>query len=230
MRILRLGRRWLARWAVRLYPARWRARYGEEFQALLEECGEERLAVGDVVKEGLAMQIRSLGERSPLGVVMAAGAMGTVAMLLWALMQPVQYRAHALLDGVSPERLRDVVRPALSRSALLGVMERHGLYADERRSRPAEEVVSLMQRRIRIASTASTTAFEISFLHGDVGKAEAVARELRASLLGRMDGAVGSLAITHVRPNYLELGFGGLCAGALAGGLVLLLRRVRLHA
>src|SRR5215475_1382837 len=46
-------------WAARLYPARWRRRYGTEFGALLEQAGSGWGEMTDVLKGAVAMHMRS---------------------------------------------------------------------------------------------------------------------------------------------------------------------------
>ena len=43
----------LAGWMMRLYPARWRARYGEEMNALLADTGADARVVADLATGGL---------------------------------------------------------------------------------------------------------------------------------------------------------------------------------
>jgi hypothetical protein len=49
----------LARWFTRLYPRWWRARYGGEFDALLEDANITLLDVCGVVRTALEMRIKS---------------------------------------------------------------------------------------------------------------------------------------------------------------------------
>ena len=44
-------------WAVRLYPAAWRERYGAEFEALLEDVGPSGGDLWNVVRGAMAMQM-----------------------------------------------------------------------------------------------------------------------------------------------------------------------------
>lgn len=49
----------LARWLTRLYPRWWRARYGQEFDALLEDAHLTLLDVFGVVRSALEMRMKS---------------------------------------------------------------------------------------------------------------------------------------------------------------------------
>ena len=50
-------RPWL-RWSAYLYPRAWRERYGEEFEALLEQVDAGWGPFADVVRGALSMQIK----------------------------------------------------------------------------------------------------------------------------------------------------------------------------
>jgi hypothetical protein len=66
----------LARWIVRLYPVRWRCRYGAELEALLEDSSPDVRDVLDVVAAGMEERLRA-----ELGAVRA----GLAPFLRWAV-------------------------------------------------------------------------------------------------------------------------------------------------
>lgn len=72
---------------VRLYPAPWRARYGEEFEALLESRRLTPLDALDVVRGALdaRLQPRHLGDRppNPTRALRVGGAAAVLAGILW---------------------------------------------------------------------------------------------------------------------------------------------------
>ena len=63
----------LMRWAARLYPAAWRARYGPELEALLEDVGPGGGDLWDIVRGALFMQMTGLRFWKILAVGTAAG-------------------------------------------------------------------------------------------------------------------------------------------------------------
>lgn len=67
----------IVRFACKLYPRAWRARYGAEFEALLEDTGSGWRIALDVFTGGILMQIRSW---RTTGAITFAGA----AVLFWA--------------------------------------------------------------------------------------------------------------------------------------------------
>jgi hypothetical protein len=93
----------LLRIATALYPARWRARYGREFDALIEDMDPDWRNFWDVVNGGLVMRLTSIG---PIAAAMAiAGILlgGAVAVKKREL-----YRSSATvtLKASDPQRVR----------------------------------------------------------------------------------------------------------------------------
>jgi hypothetical protein len=52
-------KRRLAQWLIRFYPRWWRARYDQEFEALLEDAGVTLLDVAGIVRSALEMRMKS---------------------------------------------------------------------------------------------------------------------------------------------------------------------------
>lgn len=68
----------LIRVLAELYPRWWRARYGDEFDALIEDAPAHLRTASNVLTGALVMQVRTVIEGEPL----VAGQMGTVGLLL----------------------------------------------------------------------------------------------------------------------------------------------------
>ena len=85
----------LARFALRFfYPKRWRARYGREFEALIEDLPASLGAFVDVLRGGIVMQVRTWSYgRAFAAVAVAAGLVLAAAIL--AL--PRVYRSEATI-------------------------------------------------------------------------------------------------------------------------------------
>jgi len=146
----------LTLWAVRLYPAAWRERYGEEMALLVEDSGGGDL--WDVVRGAMTMQMTSL---SFWKVLMACSLAGALASGFWAASVPKRYVSTAVLNltvAEPPEkpvdagsnatrRLHEVELAALSKPALSDMVSRLGLYTSERGTRPMDVVVAQMCRR-----------------------------------------------------------------------------------
>ena len=81
--------RLLIRWAARLYPEAWRARYGDEFDALLDDMSPSPRDVYDVLVDVLRVRMTTVADLRPAAV---AGSSMTLSM-------PVIFSltAHAVL-------------------------------------------------------------------------------------------------------------------------------------
>jgi hypothetical protein len=100
-------RRRALEWAARLYPGRWRQRYGTEFGALLEESDAGWVGMADVLKGALAMQMRSW---SIWKFVAACAVIGAAIAGLVSWGAPKVYVSSAVMrfnvdDSVARERL-----------------------------------------------------------------------------------------------------------------------------
>ena len=97
-----------ARWLVALYPAHWRARYGDEFRALLEAEPASPSLVIDVIRGAIVahatplpagvvpMRTRSITATSILALLLVIPALTFLASAMVRVMQPPQYQpAHA---------------------------------------------------------------------------------------------------------------------------------------
>jgi len=103
------------RWLLALYPARWRARYGEEFQALLDEEALTPSLVLDVIRGaldarsvspspgGLVMRTRTSVLGSILAVVLVLPAVTFLTAAMVRSLQPTAYQparaAQAVFDA-----------------------------------------------------------------------------------------------------------------------------------
>jgi len=96
------------RWLVALYPARWRARYGDEFQALLDDEPVTPSLVLDVIRGALdahatslpsgaiAMRPRTPALVSILAVLLVLPAVTFLTAAMVRSLQPTKYQpAHA---------------------------------------------------------------------------------------------------------------------------------------
>ena len=112
---------------IRLYPARWRDRYGDEFAALLEEHPLGPLDVADIILGALDAQLRLRGHDTRIargkGFVMSLRIGGVAAILgaaLWAVAGLVNSGVFVDLDATVPTILLVAGMPA-SLVALAGI-------------------------------------------------------------------------------------------------------------
>src|SRR5215469_15417728 len=152
-------RRWI-RLIARLYPTRWRHRYGAEFDALLEdETPTWRNAV-DVAWGALEMHMNTWSFPKLAIVCATAGAILGAAL---AIHMPDKYVSEAVIrvsgDAQSSQFLRDrVAQRALSRNSLGELIQRNDLYATDRQRMPLDDVIKRMQDDIAITAAKSGTA------------------------------------------------------------------------
>ncbi len=232
----------LARWVVRLYPEAWRARYAEEFEALLEDVGPGAGDLWDIARGALYMQMTSITFWKIVASFAVAGALaaGIVAVTL-----PDRYVSTAVIR-VKPapqtptgadalHALQQVEQATLSRSSLSSIIQQVGIYPNERKKLPLEEIVLEMRNRdIRIHQTTvrGERAFAVEFANENPAAAQATVHAIVSSLIEQnlqisqrpgnginnmevLDPA--SLPSRPVSPNRVKAMINGLLMGLLAG-------------
>jgi len=91
----------LFRYLGRLYPARWRQRYGGEFDALLEDATPKPRDAFDILWGAFKMQMTT---GTFAGITLACALTGLLASLAISLTMPATYRSHATMRA-TPERI-----------------------------------------------------------------------------------------------------------------------------
>lgn len=227
---------WLARLAMRLYPAWWRRRYGPELQALMEDTGPTWRTVLDVGKEGLVMQLRDF--RSPLYLVIGCALLGAgVGAAVFAATPPRWAFASSIevqSPSESPEtRLRALASGAFSDDNLGRVVERFGLYRGGQNGQALADAHHQFRSDIALALTPA--GFQISFSYPDEDKARRVVDHLSGLLIDanlRVSGSErylikGPPRQSSARPGVMKITSVGMGAGLLVGILVAVWRRRR---
>ena len=171
---------------VRLYPAQWRERYGEEFETLIEDSSPGWRAMFDVVKGAIRMQLHVpafpklavILSVTGLAIGLAASFLVTPTYISSAQMELIYGPAAPAEGRVNlPERLIHIQQEILSRTSLSQIIQdpRLDLYKSERERIPLLDVIEQMRGRdltIRIQSPASDyVPFTISFAYSDPVKA-----------------------------------------------------------
>jgi uncharacterized protein involved in exopolysaccharide biosynthesis len=241
----------LVRWAAWLYPAAWRARYGVEMEALLEDVGPGGGDLWDIVRGALFMQMTSL---SFWKILAGCTLAGVLAAGVWSAVLPKRYVSTAVIRirvaGPSTEAEAKWaafgrVQAVLSRSSLATIIGQQNLYTSERRKYPMEEVTQEMRNRhLRIGATPDAMAFTVSYENENPAAAQATLRAIVSSLaeqdaqLSKRQGNVAlvmevvdpaSLPSQAAGPNRLQgvgVGLGaGLVLGLVCGGIWSMARR-----
>jgi hypothetical protein len=175
--------RGLTRFAIRLYPASWRARYGEEFHALVEDSAASFSAVFDLMKGAIKMHL-TLPSFPKLALLLSVT--GLLAGWGSSFLVAPTYISQATLQlatkpGSTPADLRldfnAMQQEILSRTSLRFIIEDWplDLYPNERSREPLEDVIETMRTKdlqIALAGAGPTSAaFTISFSYHDPVKA-----------------------------------------------------------
>jgi hypothetical protein len=178
----------LAKLLIRFYPANWRARYGDEFEALLEDSSPSLPGVFDVLKGAVKMRL-SVPSFPKLALVLSLAGL-LIGLGISYVVTPTYISAAVMryvpgpLTGSTPadsrnlsERLMQSENEILSRTSLASIIAdpRLDLYKEERSSQPLEDVIEKMRTRairIRVVGSAQNyLAFEITFAYRDRIKA-----------------------------------------------------------
>jgi len=183
---------------IRLYPASWRARYGDEINALLSDTGADARIVGDLARGGMRMQLKAWP--FPL-LALVLGLAGLLLGTGVAWLVPNTYSSKATLRiehepsvASANEEIMRMTTAVMSRVNLARIIQEAGLYRDEQRVKPLEDVIDDMRRAIHIDLVSApgnkeSVAFNIGFEYKDRVKA----RETVAALIANFQDASNSL-------------------------------------
>jgi uncharacterized protein involved in exopolysaccharide biosynthesis len=199
-------RRWIAS-AAALYPWRWRKRYGEEFDALLEDLNPGWREFTDVLQGALKMQMTNAATYLKLiGGLAAAGAIVATAV---SFRVPRIYESTAVIritearnpqgvvsqDGLQervPRLLGQTAQEVWSQTNLEHLITSPDLdlYKEDRLRDPMEGIVQRMRAHIwfsiaHLGSPESASALKISFSSPDPRKARAVVNELTSRFIDK---------------------------------------------
>jgi hypothetical protein len=194
-------RQWIAL-AGRLYPRVWRERYGEEFDALLEDAPADWRQLRNVTRGALRMQLTRGG--SYLKVAGGLALAGAILALAASYRVPARSVSSATLrltpipaadQTVTPEVLRreadDRIEELKARAVLLpSLLEIAGkpeldLYRTRREKGADEEVARQIRRDLRIETVDAPgqgIALRVSLAYPDRAKARAAVSELVGEL------------------------------------------------
>jgi len=166
----------LIRFAVRLYPKRWRQRYGFEFMALLDDVKLDLRTALDVAKGALKMQMTSWSSARIVAVGWMLGALlafgvsfaipikyeSQVVVNVESVPAPPMFRAE--IDQEVADRMNAMSQRILSGPVLTTIINNLGLYAAERSRMPMENVIALMRSNAQIQPVTSAVSGRIAGL------------------------------------------------------------------
>ena len=211
--VRRPGKTRLARAALRLYPPAWRARYGAEVLALLDDTGGGLMAALGVAWRALPAWIwpprqlhdREARVRASLGTVLAAGATLAGVCLVFAQLTQLQgFRAHGSPVVVGSYAIFDVAMAVCALAAAAGglplwlVMLRRA-----RREHRVRETAYLMSPIIAPGAYLVTLAAIVRLLGGPDGVSPGVFFALTLLGFGAAAAACAGpiLAMQRLRPR-----------------------------
>jgi hypothetical protein len=182
-------RRWI-HLAAALYPRSWRAEYGEEFDALLDEMRPSWRVLRNVFGGAIAMQLTkgmTWWKLAAAGAVVAAGLsftlpvnyVSTATIRVTPQQDPIRPATPQQLEERAGDHLVSLETDILSRRSLAEIIQQPSLdlYREERRRMPLEDIVEEMRNDIHIEAS-SPEAVRISFQYPDRVKAQATLYEL----------------------------------------------------
>jgi uncharacterized protein involved in exopolysaccharide biosynthesis len=203
--------RWWIGLAADLYPGSWRGRYGEEFQALLEDLNPGWREFTDVLRGALKMQmtnattyLKLVGGLAVAGAIVATAVSfsfpriyESTAVMRIAEPQNPQGGASTVSEGAVQEhvgyQLLQIEQKILSRTNLERIITAPDLdlYKEDRSRLPMEDIVQNMRHHdIRILMVGNSPgapgakgAFTVSFSYPGQQKAQAVVRALTTQFI-----------------------------------------------
>ena len=168
-------------WATRLFPAAWRARYGDEMEALLDDVAPGAGDLWDLVKGALFVRMTSL---SFWKILAGCTVAGVLAAGIWSVTLPQRYVSTSVVrigaDPSSLDRLQVAQQAALSRRSLAEIIRRPNLnlYASERKQIPLEDVIQQMRNRDLRLRRLDAATFTVEFASQNPATAQATVQAL----------------------------------------------------
>jgi len=160
---------------IKLYPAWWRRRYGQELEALLEDSGSRD--AWDLLRGAMQMQMKTW---SFWRIVTVCGMAGALLAVVAAFSMPYRYQSTAILK-TSPARSMaywdTLATEAFAPQSLSAIVRQENLYANA----PPEDSIDRLRRGIRIATVAPDLA-QVSFAYEDPIAVQRVSQ----ALIGRL--------------------------------------------
>jgi hypothetical protein len=207
---------------VRLYPSRWQDRYGEEFEALLEDRTPRPRDAFDVLLGALKMQVTTW---SFARITLASCVTGLIVGLAISLATPAHYVSQTFItvtpwfdaeghhvgnvgqDAVDVE-LRSIKDDLFSSMSLAPIIREQNLYPRERARMPLDAVIYKMRRDINIRplspdpSSKALKGFALQFNYSDPHIAQKVDGELVSQFVtAALRASVDSRVAGHTRPK-----------------------------
>jgi len=240
---------------TKLYPKSWRDRYQVEFGALLEDVNPTGRTLFDILKEALAMQVRTQQFGKTMAITASIGLL--LGLFTW-LVSPNKYASRALIKieasegdsrGEIASGVTRIATTVLTSKMLAGIIRKYHLYPAELEKWHFEDVMQEMKRNILVAPIAGfgsradhdLVGMQVQFIYTDPVVAQHVTEELVSAFMSesfedaqardQQKGVTFRLIDPPaanqdpVSPNWVPLTLIGFFAGALVGLPIAFLRR-----
>ena len=193
-------RRWIA-FAARLYPRNWRERYGEEFDALLDDATADWRQLLNVAQGAIIMQftnqvayLKVVGALSLAGALLAMASLyplppryvSSAVLRVAPVVDAGQTTSRDVLQRETDDRIERLRQELTSRDDILRILQEPtlNLYPAERERLPLEDIAERIHEDEDLqilpvgAPDKNSEAFRVSFAYPDRRKAQAVVDEL----------------------------------------------------
>jgi hypothetical protein len=233
----------MTRMLIRLYPAAWRQRYGDELEELMGDAPGGWRASFDVFKGAITMRMKN-GSTAWLALwLMAAGA---VLGFAGSYLIPVTWEARTVAEISGPGGSRALVESlqksqsnTTSRRSLANLMiDPHlDIYKTERQSRPLEDIEDTMRRNIHIGISPNngkggSDLFSLSFRYSDPSKAADTASALMARMIQELEPGYSITVLDAptvpqkpIAPQRLAVMVSGILVGLIVAFIIFIARR-----
>jgi LPS O-antigen subunit length determinant protein (WzzB/FepE family) len=180
----------MRRLLIRLYPAAWRQRYGDELEALMADAPGGMSAYFDLIKGAITMRWNALPAWTMLSGLLIAGGLAGLS-LSYLIPQKWEARAALQITPVSASHVSWLLAQLMSRASLTTLVldPKLDLYRAERRTQPLESVIDEFRRNTHLSVLperklkSQAQVFTIGFTDSDPEKAVAVTNALISRLL-----------------------------------------------
>src|SRR3954470_23239410 len=155
----------LTKFAAKLYPRWWRARYGDEFAALLEDARPGLRTTFDIAKSALWLRLSTCSFKRTVFIGALVGVFAAITIASFATPLVASTGNLILMVHDTPEdaprvlgnAFQPLVSEALSRPNLAYIVRKLDLYPKERTRMSLDEVLDRMKRSISISMATRAT-------------------------------------------------------------------------
>lgn len=194
----------LQKFIASLYPPKWRARYGDEFNALLEQIEPRPGELMNLFTGAVGMHMT---EWSYLRFAVVFGVAGLLGGLVIQVAVPAQYQSLGLIAIPSQQKWVVAKQRVFSRGILKTVIEDNNLYGNERLREPLEDVIEKMRGKDLKSKVTSSSEVTLAFTYPDGAAAQKTIQNLMSLVESDPEFRTlsGAGAPSRVSPNRLQL-------------------------